>query len=209
MITYIRGELAAVRQNTAILENQGIGYEIYIPLPVAEELSRRIKEEITLWIYMNVKEDGINLFGFLTEDELDVFKLLITVSGIGPKGAIAILSAMSTDDLRFAVLSDDAKSIAKAPGIGAKTAGKLILELKDKLKLEDAFEAKWSKSGTGKGAAGEAEALKKSRKDDAMEALIALGYSPSDSIKAVRSIDITEDMSTEDILKLSLKMMLR
>ena len=141
------------------------------------------------------------LYGFLTKDDLQVFKLILGVSGIGPKGALAILSVMTTDDLRFAVLGDDAKAIAKAPGIGAKTAQRLILELKDKLSLEDAFEKKFEhvQANVTANARGE--------RNEAVQALVALGYSSSEALKAVNGVEGAEDMDVEDILKAALKNM--
>lgn len=141
------------------------------------------------------------LFGFLTKDDLFVFRLLLGVSGIGPKGALAILSVMTTDDLRFAVLGDDAKAIAKAPGVGAKTAQRLILELKDKLSLEDAFEQKLEKNDNP------VQNKAKGAKNEAIEALVALGYSSSEALKALNGIEITDDTDVEDILKAALKNM--
>jgi Holliday junction DNA helicase RuvA len=138
----------------------------------------------------------------LDRDELDVFKLLIGVSGIGPKGAIGILSALTPDDLRFAVLSGDAKAISKAPGIGAKTAQRVVLELKDKLSLEDAFEKKQENTARVLG-----NASGSSVKNDAVLALTALGYSSSESLKAVSKVEITEEMDVEDVLKAALKHM--
>ena len=143
-------------------------------------------------------------FLVFTKEDRKLFRLLIGVSGIGPKGALGILGTLSADDLRFAVLADDAKAIAKAPGVGLKTAQKLILELKDKLSLEEAFEARL---------AGEKEKLPKQDSDlsrarsEAAEALTALGYSSSDALRAVRKAEVTEGMSTEDILKTALKYM--
>jgi len=130
-----------------------------------------------------------------------VFRLLLGVSGIGPKGALAILSVMTTDDLRFAVLGDDAKAIAKAPGVGAKTAQRLILELKDKLSLEDAFEQKLAKNDNP------VQNKAKGAKNEAIEALVALGYSSSEALKALNGIEITDDTDVEDILKAALKNM--
>lgn len=141
------------------------------------------------------------LFGFLTKDDLFVFRLLLGVSGIGPKGALAILSVMTTDDLRYAVLGDDAKAIAKAPGVGAKTAQRLILELKDKLSLEDAFEQKLAKNDNP------VQNKAKGAKNEAIEALVALGYSSSEALKALNGIEITDDTDVEDILKAALKNM--
>lgn len=204
MIAYIKGKLEEVRPAVIVVETGGMGYEINVPGSTAEELQGQLHTEVKVHTYLQVREDGVALFGFATRDALDVFKLLITVSGIGPKGALGILSAMSTDDLRFAVLAGDTKAISKCPGIGAKTAGKLILELKDKFKLEDAFEEKWEKTAAAGGNQGAEESVRK----DAIEALTALGYSPSDAIKAVRSVVMTEGMNTEDVLRLSLKQML-
>nr|WP_294488666.1 Holliday junction branch migration protein RuvA [uncultured Anaerosporobacter sp.] len=200
MISFIKGELDSIYEDGIVIENGGIGYDIKVPLSVMNELPST-GEEVKIYTYLYVREDILCLYGFLSRDDLQVFKLLITVNGIGPKGALGILSTISPDDLRFAVLADDAKAIAKAPGIGAKTASKLILELKDKLKLEDAFEQKLSKvSMDSPSAASETNA-----KNEAIQALVALGYTNTEALKAVRGIEITPDMETEDILKLSLK----
>jgi len=200
MINYIKGELADINEAYIVVEVGNIGYEVFLPSSTIMGLPP-IGSTIKLYTYLHVREDAINLFGFKTKDELEMFKLLITVNGIGPKGALGILSAMSADDLRFAVLAEDAKTIAKAPGIGNKTASKLILELKDKLKLESAFEQRLanvqSKQGTASSVA--------EKRDEAIQALTVLGYSASDALKIVNKIDITEDMTSEEILKLCLK----
>lgn len=202
MYSYIKGELSEiVAENHIVVENGGIGYNIYIPEQVLSLLPG-VGEEVKIYTYLCVREDAFILYGFLTRDDLNVFKLLIGVSGIGPKGALAILSVMSTDDLRFAVLSDDAKAIAKAPGVGNKTAQRLIIELKDKLSLEDAFEQKLShtqEAVSGNGLKG--------IRNEAVEALVSLGYSSTEALKVLRDIEITEDSSVEDILKLALKQM--
>lgn len=202
MYSYIKGELSEiVAENHIVVENGGIGYNIYIPGQVLSLLPG-VGEEVKIYTYLCVREDAFILYGFLTRDDLNVFKLLIGVSGIGPKGALAILSVMSTDDLRFAVLSDDAKAIAKAPGVGNKTAQRLIIELKDKLSLEDAFEQKLShtqEAVSGNGLKG--------IRNEAVEALVSLGYSSTEALKVLRDIEITEDCSVEDILKLALKQM--
>lgn len=202
MYSYIKGELSEiVAENHIVVENGGIGYNIYIPGQVLSLLPG-VGEEVKIYTYLCVREDAFILYGFLTRDDLNVFKLLIGVSGIGPKGALAILSVMSTDDLRFAVLSDDAKAFAKAPGVGNKTAQRLIIELKDKLSLEDAFEQKLShtqEAVSGNGLKG--------IRNEAVEALVSLGYSSTEALKVLRDIEITEDSSVEDILKLALKQM--
>lgn len=143
----------------------------------------------------------MQLYGFLTRDDLEVFQLLLNVNGIGPKAALGVLSGLSADDLRFAVLTDDAKTISKAPGIGGKTAQKIILELKDKLKLEDAFERKLEHNLTGK------QKAASDARDEAVQALVALGYSSTDALHAVKTVDITDDMDVEAILKGALKKM--
>lgn len=198
MIAYIKGELSDINEDGIVVENNNIGYEIRVPMSMISQLSG-IGNEVKIYTYMYVREDALNLYGFLTKDDLNIFKLLITVNGIGPKGALGILSSISADDLRFAVLANDTKTISKAPGIGAKTAGKLILELKDKLKLEEAFEKKFENQGNSSNASMLTDA-----RHDAIEALVALGYASTDAMKAVRKVS-GDNLSTEEILKLSLK----
>ena len=206
MIAYIRGILAYIEpgESMAVLETGGIGYRILISgrdldlLPAAGE-------EVRLYTYLQVREDAFVLFGFFTREDRKLFQQLLGVNGIGPKAALGVLSALSADDLRFAVLADDAKAIAKAPGIGLKTAQKLILELKDKLSLEDAFETRLENS-QAKAAAGAAPDLSEAR-NEAVEALTALGYSASDSLKAVRKVEAADGMSVEDILRAALSYM--
>ena len=128
MIAFVKGILDSVSEDKIIVENQNIGFEILVPGSVVSELPQ-VGNTVKIYTYTYVREDALQLYGFLTKDSMDMFKLLITVNGIGPKAALGILTAMDTDALRLAILSDDAKTIAKAPGIGPKTASKLILEL--------------------------------------------------------------------------------
>lgn len=200
MYSYIRGELAEINSDHIVLDVNGIGYQIYIPTNTLNYLPS-IGEMVKIHTYLYIREDAMMLYGFLTRDDLDMFKMLITVSGIGPKGGLGILSTLSTDDLRFAVLSDDAKAIAKAPGIGAKTAQRVIIDLKDKMSLEEAFEKKLEHT-TNK-----VLPENNSIKNDAVLALNALGYSSTESLKAVSKVEITEDMDVEDVLKAALKYM--
>lgn len=202
MIAYVQGIVAEVTETRVVLDVNHIGFQIFISSRDAQNMPGR-GEEVRIYTYLNVKEDAMQLFGFLSEDDLEMYRLLISVNGVGPKAALGILSALTADDLRFAVLSDDAKAIAKAPGIGAKTAKKLILELKDKLSLEEAFEKKIEHAAIldPTGADGS------SAKAEAIQALTALGYSNSDALKAVSRAEITEEMDTETILKLALKQM--
>lgn len=193
MITYIVGELTYIDNNTIILEACGVGYEITVSESVIPSLPG-IGSSIKIYTYQNVKEDALDLYGFLTMDDLKIFKQLITVNGIGPKGALSILSVISPDELRLAVISDDVKKIQSAPGIGSKTAQKLIIELKDKLKIEDVVYDLHDEKD-----------IVKSVRDEAVSALISLGYSNSESVSAVSALVITENMTSEDILKQALK----
>lgn len=196
MITYVKGELVEINDNNIVVECYGIGYEIMVPSSVLSGLPS-IGEIVKIFTYQNVKEDALDLYGFLTKDDLIIFKLLITVNGIGPKGALNILTVISPDELRLAVLSDDVKAIQKAPGIGGKTAQKLIIELKDKLSIEDVIT---------KGATRIDVALpSQSARDEAIEALVSLGYSSSEAIRAVRAVADADGMDSEQLLKAALK----
>ena len=198
MIYFVRGELADVMEESVVVDCQGIGYLIRVPASLIGELPA-VGCEVRLYTYLAVREDAVALYGFLTRDELEIFKLLITVSGIGPKVALGILSAIRPDDLRFAILSDDVKAISEAPGVGKKTAQKLILELKDKMKLEDAFEARLERRG------GAALPADEDVRSEAVQALTALGYSGTEAMRAVRSLELPEEVSVEEVLKQALK----
>ena len=199
MISFLKGFIEEKSEKSIFLDVHGVGYEIYMPTGSSSMLPA-VGEEVKIHTYLQVSENGIGLYGFLTKDELNVFKLLITVNGIGPKGAVGILSVLTANELRLAVLSDDDKAISKAPGIGAKTAKKLILELKDKFHLEDALEeiAEPVKVTARGGAMNDSHA-------EAVQALTALGYSNSDALKAVKLADVGEQMTTEELLKAALK----
>ena len=132
MIASVKGKLEGVTAESVIIDVNGLGVEAIVPTTVINRLPK-IDENVRLYTYLHVREDAMQLYGFLEKEDLDFFKLLITVNGIGPKAAIAILSSMPADILTFAILSEDTKTIQKAQGIGAKTAKKLVLELKDKV----------------------------------------------------------------------------
>ncbi|EOS32230.1 MAG: Holliday junction branch migration protein RuvA [Lachnospiraceae bacterium] len=208
MIAYMKGEIIDIAEDNLILEVNNIGYNIRISAGTAGLLPG-IGEEVKIYTYTYVKEDAFWLYGFLTRDDLGIFRRLITVNGIGPKGGLAILSTMTADDLRFAILSGDAKAIAKAPGIGVKTAERVILDLRDKVSLEESFIGQ----SMGKRTAGASGPGMGTARNEAVEALTALGYSPSEAMRAVKkagadvgaSADALEGMDTEDILKLALK----
>ena len=199
MLSYIRGELVAIEEDKVIIDVNGVGFGVFMPAQSMNYLPV-IGEDVRLHTYMNVREDAIQLYGFLTNDDLRVFKLLIGVSGIGPKGGLSILSQMSPDDLRFAVMANDAKAIAKAPGIGKKTAEKLIIELKDKLNIEDVLNRSVDDSSVMilSNTSNEVQA-------EAVQALVALGYGSTEATKAVKKVSINEETTVEDLLKSALK----
>ena len=160
-----------------------------------------VGDMVRIYTYLHVREDAMQIFGFLSKDELEVFKLLLNVNGIGPKGALGILSAISTDDLRFAVLSDDVNLIKSCPGVGAKTAQKLIIELKDKLRLEDAFEMAVNNNNKKNTVQDNTVIVM----NEAVEALVSLGYSSKDAIAAVKKVENIKNKNSEQILKEALK----
>lgn len=198
MIAFVKGTVIRAEESAVIIENNGIGYRIFVCGRDASRIGGS-GSEVLLHTYLNVREDAMQLFGFLASEDLEVFRMLLGVSGIGPKAALGILSGMTANDLRFAVLSDDTRTISTAPGIGKKTAQKLILELKDKFSLQDAFEEKLSEHLP------EQINAANGNQEEAVQALVALGYTGSDALKAVRAAGADASMSTEAILKAALK----
>lgn len=197
MISFVKGPLAEIDKDLVVIENGNLGLEIFVPISVITKLPG-IGSEVKLFTYFQVREDAMCLYGFLDRQDLQMFKQLISVNGIGPKGALGILSALEPDKLRKAIVSGDAKGISKAPGVGAKTAQRIILDLKDKIDLEELLpesivQEKNSTLGS-EGVSGEA-----------IDALTALGYSSAEAGRAVRQIEMTESMTVEDVLKASLK----
>lgn len=200
MIGFIRGTVDEIMEDSLIIDNNGMGWQIYVPGSLLDGNIHQ-GDEVKLYTYLSVSENAIGLYGFFTRDDLEVFRMLLNVSGIGPKGALGVLGALGSDNLRFAVLADDAAAIAKAPGIGKKTAQKIVLELKDKFALDDAFEKKLAHVQQNSSVcAGEGSAA-----DDAVQALIALGYSGTEALQAVKKADISPEMDTEAVLKAALR----
>lgn len=193
MIAYLKGELIAVTQEQLVIEVADIGYNVFISTKTAGLLPQ-CGSQIQIHTYTSVREDAFLLFGFLTKEELDLFRLLLTVNGIGPKGALSILSAMGYTELQYAIIAGDDKLIAKSPGIGIKTAQRLILELKNKIAMEDLR-------------SGDEEMERSVAQDEVTQALLALGYSASEILKGMKQITIEDTMGTEEILKLVLKKM--
>lgn len=196
MISFIKGTIVDIEADKIVMECNDIGYNIFVPANFISEIGQTGKV-IKVFTYLSVREDAMVLYGFRTKEELNIFKKMITVSGIGPKGALGILSVLSVDNLKIAILSDDAKAISKAPGIGVKTASKLILELKDKFDINEVFEHEQVDQVMN------SESFDNQK--DAVDALTALGYSPSQSLTAIKKIAITENTSVSDIIKMALK----
>ncbi len=218
MIAFLRGYVAAVYEGAAVIDIGGVGYEVRISSDTAQRLASLGRdEEVTVYTYTYLREDQIALYGFLSREDLELFKLLITVSGVGPKGGLALLSVGTADDLRFAIMTGDAKMIARAPGVGKKTAERLILDLREKIAglYDAAMMAVASGGADDAGLAGYTSAGGPAFTDDAaqeaVEALTALGYSRAEASKAVRAckdsaVKRGEDPAdTESLLKAALR----
>lgn len=197
MISYVKGELTEILEDAIVVETGGVGYNIMVPASLFRELPP-VGREVKIYTHFQVKEDAMSLYGFFTREDVRIFRMLIGVSGIGPKGALGILSVLTPDDLRFAVLAEDVAAISKAPGVGKKTAQKCIIELKDKLSLQEAVEIKLAHNQTGK------IVVEDDPRDEALQALVALGYSASEAMKAVKA---AHGDTVEDLIRSALKQM--
>lgn len=199
MIAYVKGIIEDITEDNAVIDVNGIGYNVKISADTASRLPG-IGEAVKLYTYTCVREDAFQLFGFLTRGDLEIFKKLITVNGIGPKGGLAILSVMDADDLRFAIMSGDAKAISKAPGIGAKTAQRVILDLKDKISIDDEMISREIAQGSAVSLRADTP-----QKQEAIAALVSLGYGQAESTKAVNAIEDIETLDSGAVLKAALK----
>ena len=202
VISYIRGILAEKMDGAAVVEAGGIGDRVFMPLS-ALELLPAVGQEAVVYTYFQVREDAMSLYGFLNRQDREMFRQLIGVNGIGPKAALGLLGALRPDDLRLAILTGDVKAISRAPGIGAKTAQRIILDLKDKVSAEEMFPSVTASDGGAK--APEAVSLTAESAREAVDALVALGYSNLEASKAVKQVEVTEEMDAEAVLKASLK----
>ena len=201
MIAYVNGVIDDISEDNVVLDVDGLGYNIKISASTAEKLPG-VGRQVKLYTYTSVREDAIQLFGFLKRDDLDIFKKCISVSGIGPKGALAILSVLDADSLRFAIMAGDAKAISKAPGIGTKTAERLILELKGKVQMNDTQIGQEIIGSEAEGGIGD-----NVQKREAVEALVSLGYGRAEAVKAVNAVEGIEEMDSSAALKAALKKM--
>lgn len=200
MISYIKGTLERRAESYIIIETGGIGFRVFVSPATLAKLPPA-GEQVKIYTYFSVKEDDMSLYGFASMEEQEMFERLLTVSGVGPKGALGFLSQLTPHEIVLAILSEDVKTLSKAPGIGRKTAQRVILDLKDKCRTEDAISV-----------GGEWESLAEmpaegGAKFEAIDAMTALGYSRSEAAKAVNAV-AAEGMSTEDILKAALKKMI-
>lgn len=196
MISFVSGKLDMIFDDFVIVDNNGIGYQIIMSSSTICKLPQK-GEEIKLYTYMDVKDDSISLYGFISMEEIQAFNMLISVSGIGPKGALGMLAILSPQDLMLSIVADDISALSKAPGVGKKTAQRLILELKDKIKTNyiapNAVAININKDGSIS-----------SNKQDAIDALLVLGYSQAEAVKVVVEV-AQKDTSVEEIIKLALK----
>ena len=202
MISYIKGPLTEIRGDMIVIEAGPVGLEVRVPLSLLDELPK-VGEEVKIYTYFQVREDSMSLYGFLSRQDREMFQQLLGVNGVGPKGALGILSALRPDDLRLAILSGDAKAISRAPGIGVKTAQRVILDLKDKVSANDilssvAEDGESSGDISWQGSGGDAV-------KEAIQALVALGYTNAEAARAVRRTEVTDTMTAEEILKASLR----
>ncbi len=209
MFHYISGKLAYAAPGICVVDAGGVGFKLTISQNTYDALPPRLTTqtppEVKLFTYMAVREDGIELYGFISETELSSFKMLISVSGVGPKAAMSILSLLSPEKFALAVCTEDRKAISKASGIGPKTAARIILELKDKLlKQTDIANAEPGISSDGQISA----MPSKGKLSEAQDALMVLGYTRAEAISALKNID-TSAMELEDIIKSALKLLMK
>ena len=196
MIGYIKGAVEGISADYILLECHDIGYQIYTSGMALARIT--MHQEMKIYTYLHVREDGVTLFGFPTTEELNTFKLLIGVSGIGPKVALAVLSALTVQELALAVMAGDTKTITKANGIGVKGAARLIMELKDKMQVEDAFATTEIPDTTD-------IATSQDSVQDTVMALVSLGYSDTEALKAIKQVPGADMMDSEQLLKAALK----
>ncbi len=203
MFAYVKGIVADIAEDCCVIDVHDVGINIHISAQTAARMPG-VGQEAKLYTYTSVREDAFWLYGFLGKGDLEMFKRCITVSGIGPKGALGLLSVMDGDQLRFAILAQDVKAISKAPGIGKRTAERLVLELKDKL---DYGTADISREVAASENSGVGAVLDHPGKREAVEALVALGYGQTESMKAVSQVEGADTMDSSALLKQALKKM--
>ncbi len=200
MIAFIKGTAAYVDTEGVIIDNQGIGYQVKTPSSIVEKVS--VGDQVMLYTHLYVREDMLALYGFLTKEELHTFQVLLGVNGIGPKAALSVLSTMTVAQLYYAVFSEDSKSISKTPGIGPKGAKRMIMELKDKLSMDEITD-EGAEDYPSEPAAGNSDSI-----SDAIEAMVALGYSNGEAYRAVHGVKGASNLDADHLLKEALKIIL-
>ncbi|MCI8511211.1 MAG: Holliday junction branch migration protein RuvA [Lachnospiraceae bacterium] len=203
MLSYIKGLLTEKLGDCVVVEANGVGYQIFVPVSLLSELPP-LGETVKIYTYFNVTESGVSLFGFLNRQDLDMFRKLIGVNGVGPKSAVGILSALRPDELRVAVAAGDIKMISRAPGVGSKTAQRIILDLKDKISSEELIAGMAGDASLGADRSAGLSGLNEAGRE-AVSALTALGYSGAEAAGAVQKVEIREGMTAEEVLKAALK----
>lgn len=198
MFYYLKGELTYVTENTAVIECGGVGYKLTVSATTLASLPSIASDcpDVKLYTYMAVKEDAVDLYGFYSLDELDIFKLLISISGVGPKAAMSVLSLMSPSALADAITSQNVKMISRAPGVGTKTAQRIVLELSGKLVTSAGADAK---VGSAASVATRAPSF-----SEAQDALIVLGYSRAEAQTALKNVPYADKKTTEELIKAAL-----
>ena len=202
MYSYIRGEITEVYEDSIVLDNNGIGYLLFMSALDLKKLKGQGETKL-IHTYFSVSENAVALYGFLSRDEREMFLLLLKVGGIGPKAALSVLSVMDEKDLKYAILSDDEKAISKAPGIGPKSAKRIIVELKDK--IDSRFITEGFKESSVDDSERPGDLLSGGAANDACLALISLGYSSSSAYRAISSVEERENMDVSTLLKEALK----
>ena len=200
MLAHLKGTVEAIYDDRVVIDVNGMGYNVFMPYSSIEALPA-INSEVKIYTYLSVREDAMWLYGFNTRDDLDLYKLLITVNGVGPKAALQLMSFLPSDDLKFAILSSDSKTISKAPGVGPKTAQRIIIDLKDKIDLLESYEVKMTHVAQNENLS--------SSMAEAVEALSSLGYTRKDALSCVKSTGLSDDTDVETILKAALKLIAR
>lgn len=200
MYEYIKGKYIGINKDYVIVENNGIGYRIFTSGATMAEMPK-VSEDVMLYLEQVVREDFIGIYGFSTREELEMFKLLLSINGVGAKAALSLLSISRINNLRYAILMGDEKHLCRAPGIGKKTAGRIILELKDKIKTDDVVEGVDIQEGFEDIIPSNANIV-----GEALGALLALGYSEKEAESALKKVDKTQ--SVENIIKESLRVLM-
>lgn len=212
MFYYLKGALAKLDVNFAVIDCAGVGYKLTISGTSHEALGKKLSEgsepEVKLYTHLAVREDDVELFGFATETELSTFRMLISVSGVGPKAAMSILSILTPEKFALAACTNDTKAISKASGVGAKTAARIVLELHDKLQKQMDTLPPSELFDTADGAVTVGVPGNKGKLAEAQDALMVLGYSRSEASSALKNIDVT-GLDLEGIIKAALKNLMR